>query len=242
MFNSSSYKEDKDFAKVLTWTNADVKYWNDTIRKSIPGTEAGPVVKGDLLMAYNTVTASQYEALIENSSDYEVVSVYNNSTSYGIPIYNVGIKNIDDEYAPTKTINIVRAEGYPAFIAKHQELLNNAIKFKGRAWIEYFSFKKQHLLLEDIKGANGTLIVKKDLDYGYAITVHKSQGSTYTNVFVNEDNLDRNNNTEERNKLKYVALSRPTNQAYVLSQKTIGTINLTDLSPVTSKLPELKRC
>ncbi len=243
VFNSSSYKEDKDHAKLLTWTNADVKYWNETIRKSIPGTEAGPIVPGDLLMAYNTVTLNRDEVLIENSSDYEVVSVYNNSTSFGIPVYNVAIKNIDDEYAPKKTVNVVKAEGIPAFIAKHQELLNNAIKYKGKAWIDYFSFKRQHLLLEDVKASNGTLIVKKDLDYGYAITVHKSQGSTYTNVFVNEDNLDRNNNTEERNKLKYVALSRPTNQAYVLSQKSTGETIITDSkSPVTGKLPELKPC
>jgi len=242
-FNSSSYKEDKNFAKLLTWTNADVKYWNEIIRNSIPGTETAPLVKGDLLMAYNTVTLNQNEVLIENSSDYEVVSVYDNKTSYGIPVYNVGVKNIDDEYAPKKTINIVKAEGVEAFVAKHQELLNTAIKLKGRAWIEYFSFKRQHLLLEDIKASNGTLIVKKDVDYGYAITVHKSQGSTYTNVFINEDNLDRNNNNEERNKLKYVALSRPTDQASVLSQKATGNVIDTDnKSPVSSKLPELKRC
>jgi hypothetical protein len=39
-------------------------------------------------------------------------------------------------------------------------------------------------------------------------------------VAVSENNIDRNSNKEERNKLKYVALSRPTTRAIVLSNKT----------------------
>jgi len=62
-------------------------------------------------------------------------------------------------------------------------------------------------------------ILEKNIDYGYAVTAHKVQGSTYQNVLV--DLIDINNpvtnkqiNKEgqpfclERNTLKYVALSR----------------------------------
>ena len=97
--------------------------------------------------------------------------------------------------------------------------------------------------MEDLRGSSGGLIVKKDLDYGYAITIHKSQGSTYTNVMINEDNVDKNSNNEERNKLKYVALSRPTDKAYVLSQKSLDnknkSLNLEDQLPTTNELPYL---
>lgn len=48
---------------------------------------------------------------------------------------------------------------------------------------------------------------------------HKAQGSTFFYVAVSEKNLDTNKNHEERNKLKYVALSRPTRQAIVLTNK-----------------------
>ncbi len=63
-------------------------------------------------------------------------------------------------------------------------------------------------------------VIEKDLDYGYAITGHKCQGSTYENVYVDDDDFekikDRFNHkfgaleirTKEFNQLKYVAFTR----------------------------------
>ena len=59
--------------------------------------------------------------------------------------------------------------------------------------------------------------IMKDFDYGYAITGHKSQGSTYTHVFILEDDLNANPIVQERNQIKYVSLTRPTTTATVLS-------------------------
>jgi len=57
-------------------------------------------------------------------------------------------------------------------------------------------------------------IIEKDIDYGYALTIHKSQGSTYSNVMVYNGDFDRMpTNTREKilfqNQLKYVACTRP---------------------------------
>jgi len=68
-------------------------------------------------------------------------------------------------------------------------------------------------------------IINKDLDFGYAITSHKSQGSTFEIIFCDEkdyeclkDDYDLNKNciinkTREKNQLKYVAFTRPSNLA-----------------------------
>ena len=57
----------------------------------------------------------------------------------------------------------------------------------------------------------------KGIDYAYALTIHKSQGSTYKDVYI--DVKDIRNSTKTRSlalRLLYTALSRPTNKALLL--------------------------
>ena len=70
-------------------------------------------------------------------------------------------------------------------------------------------------------------VIEKDIDYGYAITAHKSQGSTYKTVFVDEADFDKLKDrynyqigckiksVKEKNQLKYVSFTRPTDSAYI---------------------------
>jgi ATP-dependent exoDNAse (exonuclease V) alpha subunit len=72
-------------------------------------------------------------------------------------------------------------------------------------------------------------ILEKDIDYGYAITAHKSQGSTYRVIFFDEHNFNQLkdgwslkhacpiNRAMERDQLKYVAMTRPSQMAYIFS-------------------------
>lgn len=70
-------------------------------------------------------------------------------------------------------------------------------------------------------------IIEKDIDYGYSVTSHKSQGSTYRTVFIDEADFDKLKDyfnykfncevktVKEKNQLKYVCYTRPSNNAYV---------------------------
>jgi exodeoxyribonuclease-5 len=93
-------------------------------------------------------------------------------------------------------------------------------------WKEYFNFRKNCLIMETLKvdstpyrgaGKKGNPIVevKKDLDFAYSLTIHKSQGRTYKSVFFDARDCKDNKKHYERNRLNYVALSRPTDIAYV---------------------------
>lgn len=53
-----------------------------------------------------------------------------------------------------------------------------------------------------------------DVGYGYALTVHKAQGSTINNVFLDVSDMKR---SSDRQKLLYTALTRTKKQAFVLS-------------------------
>ncbi len=75
------------------------------------------------------------------------------------------------------------------------------------------------------------LIIEKDIDYGYALTSHKSQASTYKIVFIDEPDFDKLRDhynyrigcdvktVKEKNQLKYVSYTRPTDSAYVFYQE-----------------------
>jgi hypothetical protein len=55
-----------------------------------------------------------------------------------------------------------------------------------------------------------------DVSYGYAITTHKSQGSTYKNVFVDAPDIFENKNENEAKRCLYTALTRASNKIYML--------------------------
>ena len=63
-------------------------------------------------------------------------------------------------------------------------------------------------------------VIVKDIDYGYALSCHKSEGSTYTNVYVYERDFSKikdiynyrykkqERRVKEKNQLRYVAYTR----------------------------------
>ena len=55
-----------------------------------------------------------------------------------------------------------------------------------------------------------------DIGYNYAITAHKSQGSTYETAFVVESDIDIQRDIENRNRIKYTAFTRPSKRLVII--------------------------
>lgn len=94
-------------------------------------------------------------------------------------------------------------------------------------------FKSSLLTMEDVSGRTEKTKIPKYIDYGYAHTIHKSQGGTYTSVMILDDTIDpltrsiQKKRTEKggvmsdaevktmQRQLRYVAVSRATDYVYI---------------------------
>ena len=73
---------------------------------------------------------------------------------------------------------------------------------------EFKNTKKWHLFWK-LKDAFN------DIAYGYALTAHRSQGSTFERVFVDAGDIQLNRKSSERSKCLYVACSRASKELYI---------------------------
>ena len=55
-----------------------------------------------------------------------------------------------------------------------------------------------------------------NVNYGYSITVHKAQGSTFRDVFIDMEDIIKNQNENEMKRCLYTAISRTSHKLYLL--------------------------
>lgn len=226
MFLSDEFKKNRNYCKVIAWRNITIRLSNKIIRQYLFNKSNDIVLKGDLLMGYRHITSGINKPLIEISSEYEVVLRSDiRKNRYGIYGYDVKIKeNITGKYFYVFIVDSNVRENLDLYQTKHDKLIKDALKNR-KLWSRYYEFRRNNLLLINIdRYPDGSQrperdIIKKDLDYGYGITAHKSQGSTYEHVFVMEDDINLNPLIKERNQIKYVALTRPSKSATVLTNQ-----------------------
>ena len=73
------------------------------------------------------------------------------------------------------------------------------------------------LPMQDFQSEDGAVIMKKQIDYGYAHTIHKSQGCTYNEIVVFADGISTFKNPTTQQQLKYVAMSRAKQKVTVVT-------------------------
>ena len=229
-YKSDEFKKDTDFCKVIAWKNDTVMMSNAVIREQLIGKDTDIVEVDDLLMGYRSVSEEKQRFnIIENSADYRVVKKRElEENAYGIMGYPVQLredlarglfKHQDVFIIDTKDHSNLHLYG------EMHDFFRDMGKSNKKNWKKYYEFRRCNILTKTIeKYRNGLYrssgdIIVKDLDYGYAITGHKCQGSTYSHVFVMENDINNNWVLKERNQIKYVALTRPSISATVLTTK-----------------------
>lgn len=231
-YTSDEFKTNTDFAKVIAWRNKTVMASNNVIRTALFGENTDIVEIGDILMGYRSVRSSNARYnIIENSADYRVVEKSDyESNKYKINGWRVKIRE-DLPHGKFKfkeifIVDVNNHENLHKYAKLHDKYKELGKKLQGPgSWTDYYNFRRHSILMKTItKHEDGSPRSKydtivKDMDYGMAITAHKAQGSTYTHVFVMENDMDANWLIKERNQLKYTSFTRPTTSAMVLTNE-----------------------
>ena len=212
-FKTEEFKEDSEYSKIIAWRNKTVETMNNLVRKVIYGEEniGSKILIGEKLIANNPIM-DMNQILFNTNDEFSVenfeikkekVRVQNEDGTLKYYEARVSYLN-DDEKKVHYYIDILHEDSESYFNVLAGKLKKIAIEKRGKekSWIKYYEFIRRFA----------------DVSYAYAITAHKSQGSTYNTAFVLEDDIDVNTNVVERNRIKYTAYTRSSKKLYVLKR------------------------
>lgn len=222
-FMSEEYKDNKNFCRLLAYTNNAVDKSNCFIRRHIFGNEVEEYTPGDDLIVtegYSIPLAGDKSLQVyANGERLEVIE----AEKYTEQETNIVCWSllVDNYLAPSnkrelRHIKVVSSEGLPAYIALKRKLIGKArtlcaevdpltgrpVHNRHEVWQEYYDFINSFCYV----------------NYSYAMTIHKAQGSTIDNVYVVEKDINICDwDILQRNKLKYTAFTRAAKNLHILN-------------------------
>ena len=228
-FNDEELTRNVDYAKVIAYTNNAVSAWNKFIRSNIIADSSISVItKNDLIISYTTIVNAFNECIIKNSEEYIIRDIVNYvDAKYQLKGFMIKFQAIHGGDITSPLFVLDHSD--PFTINKYVKISNDLIQAaksarattKAQRWRDYFAFKETYLLLTNIIGSDGKIIFSRDLDYGFSLTSHKSQGSTFDTSLVDVNDMIYNKmgqpytDAEEVNRRLYVACSRAKNKLYL---------------------------
>lgn len=211
-FTSQEFKHDSDYAKVLAWTNKAVDRMNRLIREMIyVGGPLQRIMIGEKLIANKPIVEISKgikTILFSTNDEFEVLSHEIKTDKRNFFYYDTIVQEtlISGEKV-RKTIRILHEESHADFEKKLNE-----IKLAAMAEKDPTRKKSEWRYYYDFMGSFA------QINYNYAISCHKSQGSSYRNTFVLEDDIDQNKKIIERNRIKYTAITRASEKLYLIKR------------------------
>lgn len=239
---SEEFNADPLHFRVLTATNAAVSTYNSKIRSLRYGKFAKPFVKGDIIMGYsNKLRKPDGSYRLINSGDYIVQSVKDTNIKFKtdkgdieFKAFNLSIRPtgstimddfqltvIDKNEPDSKLFEVVEYKDRLWKMAKEAKQNGQISKYRDLVQMAY-NIDNELNITKNLEDNQGRLKIRKAIDYGYAQTVWKSQGSTYSKVLILSNEIDTFGYDKDvmqlRNELRYVAVSRAKNFVIINSE------------------------
>lgn len=203
--------------KIVTYHVNEKTELNQKIHEALFGKDSD-YSKGDMLILNSPYDLPDVNATMENSSEIQIKSIQDEDTDeFGV--HTLYLETNGTAYTRTGNeqkdcvIQVVSRNDIGLYNQKLQELASYAKRqtnraLKKQAWSDFWEYKGRYA----------------DVDFGYAITAHKSQGSTYDIVVVDEKDIMGTTATsnQEKSELIYTALTRPRKIAIVISSVPVS--------------------
>jgi len=203
-FRDEDFDSNPDRFRVIAWRNATVDRYNREIQLlRYPHMRDEPFVEGEHVYFSSPVKAN---AIVGREHEYGDVPVIQNETHAQvfapsaadahplypeIPAWRVAL----DNGLSVWTLNPTGKRVHEAALA----VLKGMAQRKECGWYDWYRCLDAFAIMRP----------------GYAMTTHKSQGSTFENVFVDAVDILRNSNRAEAMQMLYVACSRPTHNLII---------------------------
>lgn len=239
---SEEFNADPLHFRVLTATNAAVSAYNSKIRSLRYGKFAKPFVKGDIIMGYsNKLRKPDGSYKLVNSGDYVIQNITDTTVKFKTDKGDIEFKAFKLSMRPTGST--IMDDFQITVIDKNEpdSKLFEIVEYKDRLWrmakeakqnkqiSKYrdlvqmaFNVDNELNITKNLEDNQGRLKIRKAIDYGYAQTVWKSQGSTYSKVLILSNEIDTfgygRDVMQLRNELRYVAVSRAKNFVIINSE------------------------
>lgn len=196
LIESLSEVNGTDEMKYLAFTNDTVNDMNKAVRKRIYGERPKKIELGETIV-FNKPYGEFYTNKEVKIDKFEIITE-------SVPIPN-GRTKFDSGNQPINDTDFVKLKYYRvngSFQVIHEdcEAIHNALVKQ----VEYNCSK----LGWNFRGKYYFKEMFADITYNHALTIHKSQGSTYKNTIINIGDIMINRKAEERQRLLYTAITR----------------------------------
>ena len=206
LFTSEDFAKNPNYAKVICWRNVVVAQFNKLIRGMIFGKGLTKVMVGEKMVASDAITDGYDTFIMSNGTKFEVLSFEIDKI---FPIggsqykfYKSTVIFEGNEGMETKKIRIIHEDSEQIFKDDLQKIAKVAKEepdgnIRMKLWNKYWALKGFFAAVS----------------YNYAITAHRSQGSTYQYALVIMEDIYGGNHPKvtdyDRNRLGYTACTRP---------------------------------
>jgi exodeoxyribonuclease-5 len=186
--------------KALAWRNRTVNALNIRMREHLGFNQAYCV--GEIMLLAQPIER-EGSIVAHTDDEFEICNVESRvvqAEGHDVKVWTLDARQVDDDWGMEINVPVNRMLVDDILGRLARKARGQTGGSRAKAWTTFWDV---HRLFTDVR-------------FGYAMTVHRAQGSTYRNVFVDRGDILANRDAREAHRCLYVGFTRPTTQLHIV--------------------------